>query len=181
MSHEHKTQTKPPTTVCQMQTAAALAFCVKGECVLQPEWWTKKRLLASGANGSVYHTTSGHFTGCVLKTGWQHHIEAEAGLLCRLNHTNIVRFLARLSTVERDDRGHKRGSMVLQQLGPSLASQITVRGRSVPFALHVQVYAPFLPVQVYVGIAYPSVRLPCLFMCESVLPFPLCLPPWSAP
>lgn len=89
--------------------------------------WTGKQLLASGANGTIFLITSGDYAHCVLKTSWLHSIESEANILSRLKHSNIVRFLALLDEIERDEEGFQKGSMVLEKLGPSLASLLASR------------------------------------------------------
>lgn len=83
-----------------------------------------KKRLGAGASGAVYSAFSACYPNCVLKKGPLDVISREAEAMRYLNHPNVAKLYAEVDLREYDSEGRRVGCLVLQRLGPSLATCI---------------------------------------------------------
>lgn len=90
--------------------------------MLQTEEWQIGDMIRQGRNGQVLAAVNPHYPNTVLKRSHYTLIEHEAEKLWRLDHPNVVRMHAFVDSTDLQPDGSPAAYMVLDRLGPSLAS-----------------------------------------------------------
>lgn len=92
---------------------------------LQDSSWVIQREVGRGGSGIVSRCTSPAYPDVVVKKGVLFRLREEARMMHMLNHPNVARAYAVLSTSETTYDDDVTGYLAMRRLGPSLANLLT--------------------------------------------------------